>query len=223
MTPTSIEQLRFNMVEQQIRTWEVLDTEILDLLHEIHREDFVPPEQRAYAFMDLDTPLAPVSMREKMWAPKLEARVLQELELEGQERVLEVGTGSGYFTALLAARSAHVTSVEIDPALSAFASQNLQRAGVGNVSLHVADAARGFAPAAPYDAIVFTGSMEIVPEEAMQQLKPGGKLFVILGKAPVMTATLLHKRDSGIVHRVGLFETLVAPLVHAAREPGFVF
>ncbi|TAG84794.1 MAG: methyltransferase domain-containing protein, partial [Burkholderiales bacterium] len=140
----NIEQVRFNMVEQQIRTWDVLDTDVLDLLHVIKRETFVPTEQREYALMDIETPLTPVSKTQKMWSPRMEARILQDIALDGSEHVLEVGTGSGYLTALLAARSNKVTSVEIDPALTAFAAENLRRAKISNVSLHTGDAAHGF-------------------------------------------------------------------------------
>jgi len=218
-----LEQLRFNMVEQQIRTWNVLDTEVLDLLHRIRREDFVPPAQRALAFVDMETPLAPVSARERMWSPKLEARVLQDLRLTGRERVLEVGTGSGYLTALLAARSAHVVSVEIDPALSAFAAENLARAGTRNVEQATGDAARGYSAAAPFDVIVFTGSMEVLPKDLSAQLSPGGRVFAVLGRPPIMTATLFHSTAEGGLRAEPLFETLVAPLVNAERAPAFVF
>jgi protein-L-isoaspartate(D-aspartate) O-methyltransferase len=219
----NIEQVRFNMVEQQIRTWDVLDTDVLDLLHVLKRENFVPAAHREFALMDLETPLSPVSATAKMWPPRVEARVLQDLDLRGNEHVLEVGTGSGYMTALLAARAAHVLSVEIDPALAKFGADNLRNAHVENVSLHVGDASHGYASSAPYDIIVFTGSMEIVPEAAIAQLKKGGKLFVIVGKAPVMHAQILRKSDSDVVTERVLFETLVAPLVNAARAPAFVF
>ncbi|MCS6995961.1 MAG: protein-L-isoaspartate O-methyltransferase [Casimicrobiaceae bacterium] len=222
-TPETIEERRFKMVEQQIRPWNVLDTDVLDLLYRVKREQFVPPEQRALAFVDMETPLAPVSATERMWPPKLEARVLQELRLRGSERVLEVGTGSGYFTALLAARSAQVISVEIDPALAAFAAANLKRAGVSNVELLTGDGSRGLSSHAPFDVIVFTGSMEVLPEAIEQQLTAQGKLFAILGKAPMMTATLFTRTSTGTLHSVGLFETWVAPLVNAPRAQTFVF
>src|SRR5262245_16232321 len=138
----NLEQARTNMVEQQIRTWEVLDQDVLDLLYAVPREDFVPAECRNLAFSDMEIPLGKAP-GERMWAPKLEARVLQELALKRTDRVLEVGTGSGYLTALLAHRAAHVRSVEIDPALAAFGRANLERHGVDNVTLEVGDAARG--------------------------------------------------------------------------------
>lgn len=221
--PSDLEQRRFNMVEQQIRTWNVLDTEILDLLYRVKRERFVPPAQQALAFVDMDTPLAPVSATERMWSPKLEARVVQDVQLRGHEQVLEVGTGSGYLTALLAARAARVVTVEIDPALAAFAAQNLKAAGVTNVTQVTGDGARGYASTAPYDVIVFTGSMEVLPEGIEKQLTSTGRVFAILGKPPVMTATLLTRRSDGSLAPRGLFETAVAPLVNAARTPAFVF
>jgi protein-L-isoaspartate(D-aspartate) O-methyltransferase len=219
----NIEQVRFNMVEQQIRTWDVLDTDVLDLLHVLKREHFVPVPHREFALMDLETPLSPVSSTAKMWPPRVEARVLQDLDLQGVEHVLEAGTGSGYMSALLAARSAKVVSVEIDPILAKFGAENLRAAGVTNVSLHVGDASRGFAAAQPYDVIVFTGSMEVIPESAIAQLKQGGKLFAVVGKAPVMHAKILRKSDKGVVTERVLFETMVAPLVNAATAPAFVF
>lgn len=219
----NIEQVRFNMVEQQIRTWDVLDTDVLDLLHRIKREDFVPPEQRHYALMDIDTPLAPVSATERMWAPKVEARVVQELELRGDEHVLEVGTGSGYLTALLAARAARVTSIEIDPALARFGAANLTRAGVRNATVLTGDGALGWRGEAPFDAIVFTGSMEVLPDEVFTQLKSEGTVFAIVGKRPVMSAQRVRVSASGGRQTQTLFETLVAPLVNAARGPAFVF
>ncbi|TAG01171.1 MAG: protein-L-isoaspartate O-methyltransferase [Burkholderiales bacterium] len=219
----NIEQVRFNMVEQQIRTWDVLDTDVLDLLHVIKRETFVPTEQREYALMDIETPLTPVSKTQKMWSPRMEARILQDIALDGSEHVLEVGTGSGYLTALLAARSNKVTSVEIDPALTAFAAENLRRAKISNVSLHTGDAAHGFASAGPFDVMVFTGSMEVVPEAALTQLKAGGKLFAIVGKAPTMYAKILRKSAGGMITERTLFETQVAALENAARAPAFIF
>jgi protein-L-isoaspartate(D-aspartate) O-methyltransferase len=219
----NIEQVRFNMVEQQIRTWDVLDTDVLDLLHVLKRENFVPPHQREFALMDVEIPLEPMSTTEKMWQPRVEARVLQDISLSGTEHVLEIGTGSGYLTALLAARCAKVTSVEINPALAKFAAENLAAAGVGNVALFIGDAARGFASHAPYDIIVFAGSMEVVPDEAIAQLKAGGKLFAVVGKAPVMHAKVLRKDAHGTLTEKTLFETVLAQLTNAARAPAFVF
>ena len=219
----NIEQVRFNMVEQQIRTWDVLDTDVLDLLHTIKRENFVPPAQREFALMDIETPLTPLSASERMWTPKMEARVVQDLDLKGDEHVLEIGTGSGYLTALLAARTARVTSVEIDPALAKFASDNLAQTGITNATVLTGDASRGWRGAAPFDVIVFTGSMEVLPEEVFSQLKATGRVFAVVGKRPVMAAQLVTVTASGGRQARTLFETVVAPLVNAAKAPAFVF
>jgi protein-L-isoaspartate(D-aspartate) O-methyltransferase len=218
----NIEQVRFNMIEQQIRTWDVLDTDVLDLLHTLKREHFVPAAQKNFALMDIETPLAPISATQKMWPPRVEARVLQDLDLKGHEQVLEVGSGSGYLTALLAARAKQVTSVEIDPALAKFATENLCNEGVQNATVVVGDAARGWAKSGKYDAIVFTGSMEVIPDEVFAQLNEGGKVFAVVGKAPVMQAKLARRVGESLVEKT-LFETVVAPLVNAAKAPAFVF
>ncbi len=218
----NIEQVRFNMIEQQIRTWDVLDTDVLDLLHEIKRESFVPAEQRPFALMDIETPLAPVSAVAKMWPPRVEARVVQDLALDGSERVLEVGSGSGYLTALLAARSMQVTSVEIDPALAAFARENLSRAGVTNATVTVGDSSKNWGNGREYDVVVFTGSMERLPDEIWSCVAEPARVFAIVGAAPVMYATIFEKQGE-IVRSRRLFETLVAPLTNAAKNDAFVF
>src|SRR5207248_7832507 len=184
-----LEQARNNMVEQQIRTWEVLDQDVLDLLYVVPREEFVPPQHRALAFSDMQLPLGE---GERMWEPKLEARVLQELDVHRSDRVLEVGTGSGYLSALLAHRAAHVYSVEIKPALAAFGRRNLERHGTDNVTLEIGDAARGWERHAPYHVIVLTGSTPVLPRALLEQLEIGGRLFAGVGEAPAMTARLLR-------------------------------
>src|SRR5918992_1115611 len=155
-----LERARTNMVEQQIRTWEVLDEDVLDLLYVVPREQFVPEQHRALAFSDLEIP---IGEGERMWQPKLEARVLQDIALKKSDRVLEVGTGSGYLTALMAQRAAQVISVEFRPALAAFGRRNLERQGVDNVILEIGDASRGWPQHSPYDAIVLTGSSPVLP------------------------------------------------------------
>ena len=219
----NIEQVRFNMVEQQIRTWDVLDTDVLDLLHTLKRENFVPPAQREFALMDIEIPLGSMAPGEKMWTPKMEARIAQDAGLTGHEHVLEIGSGSGYLTALLASRAAKVTSIEIHPELAKFATDNLARAGITNATIIIGDGARGWKGQAPYDVIVFTGSMEVLPEEVFAQLKATGKVFAIVGKLPVMNAQLVTVSASGGRHAKTLFETVVAPLTNAAKAPGFVF
>ncbi len=213
------EQARFNMVEQQIRTWDVLDQDILDLLFAVRREEFVPPEHRTLAFADLELPL-PGGQR--MWTPKMEARVLQSLALRRDEAVLEIGTGSGYFTALLASRAREVTTVEIDPALASSAAARLARHGFANVRGETGDGARGWGRE-EYDAIVLTGSTPLLPETFMQQLKPGGRVFAVVGDKPVMTARLVAWAAPGTRVTTDLFETVIAPLVNAAAPTRFRF
>ena len=220
----NLEQARTNMVEQQIRPWEVLDQDVLDLLYSVPREEFVPPSCRNLSFTDMEIPLGE---GEKMWAPKIEARVLQELAPRRSDRVLEVGTGSGYFTALLAHRSAHVYSVEIRPALAAFGKANIVRHGVDNVTLNVGDGANGV-PAGlpyggPYDIVVLTGSVPEFPKALLDALVPGGHAFAVIGEAPVMTAKIITCTAAGALRTVELFETVLAPLVNCRQPSRFSF
>ena len=219
----NMEQARTNMVEQQIRTWEVLDQEVLDLLYVVPREDFVPKQYRALAFSDLEIPLEEGKGAQRMWQPKLEARVLQELMIKRSDRVLEVGTGSGYLTALMAHRAAHVYSVEIKPALAAFGRSNLERHGSDNVTLEIGDAARGWPRHAPYDVIVLTGSTPVLPRSLLDELAPGGRLFAVVGEAPAMSARLVISTGPGASRSVDLFETVIAPLANAEHAPRFQF
>lgn len=214
-----IERARYNMVEQQIRTWDVLDQDVLDLLFSVKREDFVPLAYRMLAFADLEIPLGD---GEKMWTPKMEARVLQELRLGPGERVLEVGTGSGYLTALLASRGAKLTSVEINPRLAAEAKAKLTKAGVAGAEVVVGNAARSWGRET-YDAIVLTGSTPVLPEELVAQLTPGGRLFAVVGDAPVMTARLVRWVAPASFATQDLFETLIDPLQNAATPARFEF
>jgi protein-L-isoaspartate(D-aspartate) O-methyltransferase len=214
-----IEQARCNMVEQQIRTWEVLDPDVLDLLFAVRREDFVPATCRLLAFADLEIPLGAGT---KMWSPRMEARVLQELRLVPGESVLEIGTGSGYFTALLASRGARVTSVEIDPQLAADAKAKLDHAGIGSVELATGDGARGWGDGT-YDAIVLTGSTPVLPDRFTQQLNPGGRIFVVVGEPPVMAAKLVRWVAPGVLTERILFETMLEPLTNAVAPAHFEF
>jgi protein-L-isoaspartate(D-aspartate) O-methyltransferase len=216
-----LEQARMNMVEQQIRTWDVLDQDVLDLLYVVPREEFVPPRHQALAFSDMQIPLGEANQR--MWEPKLEARVLQELAVGKADRVLEVGTGSGYFTALLAHRAAHVHSVEINAKLAAFGRANLERHGAANVTLEEGDAARGWPSHAPYHVIVLTGSTPVLPQAFLDQLEVGGRLFAIVGEAPVMSARLVMCTAPQAYHSIDLFETVVPPLLNAAQPARFRF
>ena len=216
----NLEQARFNMVEQQIRPWEVLDQDVLDLLYVVHREEFVPPEFRALAFSDTEIPLGD---GERMWAPKIEAKVLQALGARKSENALEVGTGSGYFAGLLAHCVHQVTSIEINPRLKALSEQNLKRQGIDNVAIELGDAAQGWKPQAPYDIIVVTGSMPILPQQFLDQLKPEGRLFAIVGDAPVMEARLITCTGHGSHRSVNLFETDFLPLRNALQPKRFSF
>jgi protein-L-isoaspartate(D-aspartate) O-methyltransferase len=210
-----LEQARTNMVEQQIRTWEVLDQDVLDLLYAVPREEFVPPQHRALAFSDLQIPLdvgGKAAPGQRMWEPKLEARVLQELDVHKTDRVLEVGTGSGYLTALLAHRAAQVVSVEIEPRLAA-----------DNVALEEGDAARGWAQHAPYQVIVLTGSTPLLPRAFLESLDVGARLFAVVGEPPVMSARLVTCTAPGAYHTLELFETVLAPLVNCERPSRFRF
>jgi len=214
-----IEQARFNMVAQQIRTWDVLDQDVLDLLFAVRREEFVPAAYRILAFADLEIPLPG---GDRMWAPKMEARVVQELKLKPRESVLEIGTGSGYLTALLASTGTRVTSVEIDPRLADEAKPKLARAGISGVELAVGDGARGWGTGT-YDAIVLTGSTPVLPDAFVQQLKPGGRVFAVVGDAPAMTARIVHWVAPGSVTTRDLFETVIDPLKNAATPSRFRF
>jgi protein-L-isoaspartate(D-aspartate) O-methyltransferase len=216
----NIEQARFNMVEQQIRPWEVLDQEVLDLLYVVRREAFVPAAYQALAFSDLEIP---IGEGEKMMQPKVEARILQEVAPRRNDKVLEVGTGSGHMAALLAHRARHVHSVEISPALKAFGEANLRRAGIVNVTVELGDAARGWSKHAPYDVIVLTGSTPVLPDAFLAQLAPGGRLFAVVGEPPVMSARLVTAVAEESFNTVDLFETLLAPLKNALERDKFVF
>jgi protein-L-isoaspartate(D-aspartate) O-methyltransferase len=214
------EQARFNMIEQQIRPWEVLDPAVLALLSVVKREDFVPAAYKALAFSDVELP---IGNGQTMLEPKLEARILQELGIKNTDIVLEIGTGSGYMAALLAAKAEYVYSVEIDPALAERAKQKLQQLGVASVSVEIGDGARGWAAQAPYDVIAISGSMPVLPNEILQQLKVGGRLVAIVGEAPVMEAKLVTRTDENAFNTINLFETVVAPLTNAVQREQFVF
>ena len=211
----NIEQARFNMIEQQIRPWEVLDPAVLQLLAVVKREDFLPPAYRALAFVDCEVPLPEGQV---MLAPKVEARLLQELKVQRHETVLEVGAGSGFVAALLGHRAREVITLENRPALARMASDNLKRAGVGNVEVREADGREGLAEAGPFDAIMLSGSVASVPESLLAQLKPGGRLITIQGAEPIMQATLYSRQPNGSFAKTVLFDT-VAPRLDGFAEP----
>ncbi len=219
------ELARHNMIEQQIRPWEVLDATVLELLARVPREQFVPPHLRSLAFVDFELPLNVdgVVSGEVMLAPRVEARLLQELGLHPHERVLEVGTGSGYMAALAAHRAQTVWSVEIDPRLAAFGSANLARAGVRNAHVEVGDGARGWAAHAPYDVIIVSGSLPEVPESMLVQLKVGGRLAAIVGTGPAMHAQIVTRAAPDGYEVLSLFETSTRPLRNAQHASSFRF
>lgn len=216
----NIEQARFNMIEQQIRTWDVLALDVLDLLQVVKRENFVPAAYKNLAFFDTEIPLPG---GEHMMTPKLEARLLQEVNLKKHENVLEIGTGTGYMAALLAYKARHVTTVEILPELKTMAEQNLSANGVGNVTVELGNGAQGWAQGAPYDVIVISASLPVLPEAFLQQVKVGGRIAVILGEAPVMSAHLITRTSETAYDTVKLFETNVKPLVSATTPSHFTF
>lgn len=216
----NIEQARFNMIEQQIRPWEVLDPQVLDLLFVVKREDFVPTAYRNLAFADMEIPLGDGQV---MLAPRVEAKLLQELGIKKTDKILEIGTGSGYMAALLAARAEHVVTVESRPALAESARQNLERAGVANVTVEVADGAQGWSQSGPYDAIVVSGSLPTLPAALLKQLRVGGRLAVTVGLAPVMQAQLITCTADGIYNTVNLFETVIPAIDGTTPESGFSF
>jgi protein-L-isoaspartate(D-aspartate) O-methyltransferase len=217
---TDLERARFNMIEQQIRTWEVLDQRVLDLLFKMRREEFAPPPYRALAFVDMEIP---IGHGERMLQPKLEARMVQELALSPTDRVLEIGTGTGYMTALLALLSGHVYSVDIIAEFTRNAGEKLSAHHIRNATLDTGDAARGWDKHGPYDAIVLTGSVPVLCERFRASLKPGGRLLAVVGEPPVMEAQLVTCTAPGAYNTVSLFETCIAPLKNAPQPERFVF
>jgi protein-L-isoaspartate(D-aspartate) O-methyltransferase len=216
----NFEQARTNMVENQVRPWEVLDGRVLDMLGCVRREDFVAPEHRQLAFADLCLPLG---HGEVMMKPVLEGRVLQALDLQPGDRVLEVGTGSGFLTACLAGLAAEVVSVDIHADFTEAAGQRLQAAGVTNARLHTGEAVLGWQPDGLFDVVVATGAVAETPSRWLGWLKPGGRLLVIRGASPAQQAVLIVHEGEGRQHEESLFETDLPYLAHAAPSPRFVF
>lgn len=216
----NIEQARFNMIEQQIRPWEVLDPTVLALLAVVRREDFVPPAYRSMAFMDTEVPLhsSTSPTLQHMLPPRVEARLLQELDVHKHERVLEIGAGSGYMAALLGHRAQQVTTVEIDTELARLARDNLNHAGIMNVKVLQADGSAGLPGEAPFDVIVLSGSVADVPASLLAQLKVGGRLVAIVGQLPIMRARLTTRTGERTFRSVDLFDT-VAPRLRGFEEP----
>lgn len=216
----NIEQARFNMIEQQIRPWNVLDQDVLDLLVVVKREQFVPAPYKELAFVDTEIPLPG---GEAMFTPKMEARILQELMLKKHETVLEIGAGSGYMAALLAHKGRHVTTVDISPELAAMAAANLARAGVANVSVEEGNGAQGWDKGAPFDVIVISGALEVLPDAFLKQVKIGGRIAAIIGVAPVMSVNVITRVSETAYDTVKVFETNVKPLRGAQVVSQFTF
>ncbi|MES2090910.1 MAG: protein-L-isoaspartate O-methyltransferase [Pseudomonadota bacterium] len=216
----NVEQARFNMIEQQIRPWEVLDNSVLSLLSVVRREDFVPPAHRTLAFMDLEVPLPGGKC---MLSPKLEARLVQDLDLSKRDTVLHIGAGTGYVTALLAHKAQRVTGLEAQAELVQMAQTNLRNAGISNAEIVNADGALGYTGQAPYDAILLTGSVASVPQVLLDQLKDGGRLLAIVGQEPIMRATLFTRVGPGQVTSEALFDTTAPRLEGFAAPSRFNF
>ena len=216
----ALEQARFNMVEQQIRPWQVLDPAVLHTLQHIARELFVPAAYQALAYTDTEIPLG---HGQAMLAPRIDARLMHDVALKPTDKVLEIGTGSGYLTALLADRSHHVVSLEINPELHARALTNLQGAGISNVDLRMADGSAGASDAGPFDAIVLGGSLYEVPQALLDQLKVGGRLIAIVGEEPVMQATLYTRTSASAWDHKALWDTTAPRLLGFKQPSRFTF
>ncbi len=227
MSNMSLEQNRLNMIEQQIRTWDVLKQDVLDLLVVVKREAFVPDAYKALAFFDTEIPLP---CGENMLTPKMEARILQEVAPQKHENVLEIGTGSGYMAALLSYKARHVTSIEIEPELKALADKNLSGYGITNVTTLLGDGAQGWTgtsseggDTACYDVIVISGSLPVLPDAFLKKIKVGGRIFAIIGEAPVMSGQITTRMSDTAYSTVTLFETYEKPLRNALTPPHFSF
>lgn len=231
MTPQpliDLSQARFNMIEQQIRPWDVLDLTVLELLERLPREAFVPPAHKALAYADMELPLGtPAVEGECMLAPRVEARMLQDLAIQPTDKVLEIGAGSGYMAALLASLSARVVSLEINDALATRARDNLQRAGITNAEVRVADAtADAYAACAadgPWDVIVLSGSVAEVPDALLALLATGGRLGAVVGGEPVMRATFVTREGDAAFRTAQPWDTIAPRLRNFPEAPRFRF
>jgi len=216
----NLEQARINMIKQQIQTWNVTDHSILELLQQVPREQFVPEEYKSLAFAEMEIP---IGEGEVMLSPKLEARMLQALNLQAHEQVLEVGTGSGYFTALLAKRARHVFTVEIHGNLSRQAKTRLAALQIHNVSFDIGNAASSWPSHSPYDVIIITGSLPILPIQFKQQVRVGGRILAVIGDAPAMRVQLIERISDTEWQKTELFDTVIPPLLCAIQPSKFVF
>ena len=215
----NFEQARFNMIEQQIRPWDLVDTKVLDLMHVVKREAFVPTVYQHLAFADTELPLGHGAV---MLAPKIEARALQALAMKPHGKVLEVGAGSGYMAALLGAHADHVWTMETVSELAERARENLRRYGVTNVTVEPGNGLGGLAIHGPYDVIMVSGAVAAIPQELLAQMKVGGRLFAIVGNAPAMQAQLVTRIDETSYRTVAQFETCTA-LLQAPAAQKFIF
>ncbi len=222
----TLERLRFNMIEQQIRPWDVLDLDVLDLLAQIRREDYVPPVHRGLAFFDMEIPLEGAKNRERgqrMLSPKVEARMLQDLHVQKHETVLEIGTGCGFMAALLAHRAAEVLTLEIDPGLAAVATANLRRNGVTNVEVRHADGAVPLPSGPTFDVIMLSGSVARLPQGLMGSLKTGGRLAAIVGDEPMMRAHFVTRMSEGKWDIIQPWDTVAPRLLNFPAPSRFNF
>lgn len=215
-----LNQARFNMIEQQVRPWEVLDPQVLELLMTVRREDFVPLAQKALAFVDMDIPLGNGQV---MLSPRVQARLVQDLALKKTDKVLEIGTGTGYTTALLAHQAAQVLGFEANAELAVQASANLQKAGIGNAKVRHADGSQGAAGEGPFDAILLSGSVAQVPQNLLDQLAVGGRLIAIVGDEPMMRATLITRTGPSSFVTAQPWDTNAPRLAGFAETPAFQF
>jgi protein-L-isoaspartate(D-aspartate) O-methyltransferase len=226
-TTNAIEHARFNMIEQQIRPWDVLQAPILAMLSVVKREDFVPVAHKALAFVDMEIPLysgpqTAANAGQCMLAPRVEARMLQEMSVKPTDKVLEIGTGSGYMAALLAYRADHVTTYEIDPGLARIARENLRQAGITNVDVREADGALT-RPGGLFDVIVLSGSVDHIPAALLAQLKPGGRLGAIVGDQPMMRAHIALMGEAGLVTTRQPWDTVAPRLLNFPEPSRFSF
>lgn len=218
MSVLNFEEARHNMIVQQIQPWNVRDDKVLELMQRLPREDFVPADYKVHAFTDMNIPLA---NKQAMMEPKLEAYMLQALKVQEQDKVLEIGTGTGYVTALLASQSRHVVTVDIDADISKQAEEKLNAHQITNVSYEVGDAALGWDKQKPYDVIAITGSLPILPEIFQRNLNVGGRLFAIVGDSPAMDAIMITRiKDNEWEHKV-LLETDIPALINAPEPERF--
>ncbi len=225
---TAVEQARFYMIEQQIRPWDVLEVDILDLLGRIKREQFVPPAHKGLAFVDMEIPLLgseeeAMRLGHCMLSPKVEARLLQDLKLTPADRVLEIGAGSGYMAALLASRAGRVITLEIEPVLARMASENLQRAGIANAEVRQADGAKAMPVEESFDAILLSGSVAEVPHRLLEQLKVGGRLAAIVGMEPMMRANFITRTGDSSYSTAQPWDTVAPRLLHFPEPSRFRF